>query len=278
MDPMAEDRDANPPLHHPEPIDRLQILAVVGMQSSGTSVAAGMLQEQGVELGDAHEERTWQQVKGFRENLRLTRLAHDVLAHSGGSWRDPPTGPLRYTAEHVARRNEILASYRQPPCAFKDTSTLLVLDFWRDVPLHFIGVIRNPVSVASSLARRTRRARRNLRRRLFYLRRGLPALSFNDSLRLWKIYNLRLLDQLRQQEFPVINFDDKARLGDQVRSALGFHGIPAPNRFSFFEPDAVKHDTDEWRAQLEDREALDLWDQLVAFTVPRQGRAVGSPR
>lgn len=241
------------------------MLAVLGMHSGGTSVATGMLQDQGVDFGDVEDEPTWMQAKGTREHLGLYRLGLDLLRYNGASWRRPPLGgPLRWTAEHVARRNEILSTYTRSPCGFKDPNTLVLLDFWRDVPLQFIGVIRNPLSTARSMVWRERRARRKLGDRIWYLRRRQWQLSFRGSLRLWKLLNRRLLEELRRSEFPVINFDDGARLGDQVRAALAFYGIAAERPFSFFEPGIVKHDLPDWREALGDREAAAMWDELVA--------------
>src|SRR5919204_4135664 len=168
----------NAPLHHPESVDRLQMLAILGMHSGGTSVTTGMLQDQGVDFGEVEDEPTWMQPRGTREHLPLYRLGLDLLHYNGGSWRRPPVRrPLRWTAEHVARRNEVLSTYTRSPCGFKDPNTLVLLDFWRDVPLRFIGVIRNPVSTARSLVWRERRARHRLGDRIWYLRRRQWQLS-----------------------------------------------------------------------------------------------------
>src|SRR5437667_12344615 len=139
------------------------MITVLGMHSGGTSVTVGMLQDQGVDFGDIDEEPSYMQVKGTREHLGFYRLGLDILRYNGGSWRRPPVRrPLRWTAEHVAWRNEVLSTYARSPCGFKDPNTLVLLDFWRDLPLRFIGVIRNPVSTAQSLVWRERRARRKL--------------------------------------------------------------------------------------------------------------------
>jgi hypothetical protein len=111
-------------------------------------------------------------------------------------------------------------------------------------------VIRNPVSVMKSL-----RAR------------GGPAaeLSDDEHLELWKAYNRKLLQARRAREFPVIDFERRESLPDQVGAALAHYGL-AFESGSFFEPGSVRHEGGDWRRSVSDPETLELWARLSAYS------------
>jgi len=226
-------------------------LVILGMHRSGTSAVTGMLEEQGIALGPVRRKTNPNQPKGNRENPKLTKLDERVLEYNGGAWYRPPERErFKFTRRHLKRRNVLLAEYEAAPFAIKDPRTLLVLDFWRDLLEQPIGVIRNPLSVAQSL-----RAR------------GGPVDGFSDAdhLELWKAYNRRLVGFRRERDFPVIDFERAGELLDQVAAALGRYGFEFRSA-EFFEPGKVRHEEADWRERVDDRETLELWEELSSYS------------
>ncbi len=165
-------------------------LMILGMHRSGTSCLAGMLERAGFQAGKV---TTWNfnNAKGNREDPRINLLSECILVTSGGSWDRPPQ-TLRWTAEHGAVRDQILDRLRAEgrPWVFKDPRNLLTLPFWResDLPLLRIGIIRNALSVAQSLA----------------VRDDMPLAR---GIELWTTYNEALIREHERSPFPVVCFD-----------------------------------------------------------------------
>jgi hypothetical protein len=220
-----------------------KILAVVGMHRSGTSVVTGMLEEQGVFLGEVNVRNRFNP-KGNRENQQIVNLHNEILRSNRASWRRPPSAAPRFTAEQRRRRDVLLNQYDRWPCAFKDPRLLVLLNFWRDVDTRFIGVIRNPLSVARSLQSRNAR---------------IPAA---ECLSLWKKYNQCLLELHLGRPFPLVNFDARPSLADQVRSALDFYHIESGEEFRFYEERIVQNDEADGDVGVSRPEILELWETL----------------
>jgi hypothetical protein len=236
----------------PEPGSRPEIVAVLGMHRSGTSAVTGLLEDQGLWVGEPAVSKP-HSPRGTRENRQIRKLHERILGQNGATWWRPPTVPPRLEARHFARRDAILARAEGSPALIKDPRMLLLLELWRDLEPRRVGVIRNPVSVALSLTAR-----------------GGPAggLGFDGCVELWKRYARLLLDELRRTPFPVIDFDRTDSVAEQVRGALGRLGLPAQQEFAFFEPDLVRHSVAHWRDRAGDAEAGALWDELESFTRP----------
>jgi len=215
------------------------------MHRSGTSCVTGMIEEQGVFLGEVNR-RIRDNPRGNRENVRIIKLHDKVLSYNASSWKNPPGEKIRFEDAHRQERDEILKGYRgKDPCAFKDPRTLVLLDFWRDVELDYIGVVRNPLSVMSSLGKR------------------LLWVSKARGLKMWKVYNRRLLDLRSEIRFPIINFDDKDSLNAQVAEALKFYGISSDRPFTFFDSSIPRSEvTNSWKDAIRDGEAQEIWDEL----------------
>jgi hypothetical protein len=179
-----------------------RVVAIVGMHRSGTSAVAGALEEAGLYLGNVlrtHESNR----KGTRENLRIVELHDEILAFSGGSWREPPAR-MMWTHEHRERRDRIVASFAAAYVwGFKDPRTVLLLDFWRETlgeSLKLVGVFRDPTAVVSSL-------------------RARDGGATDEWFGLWMRYNETLLREHAGSPFPLVEF---------VREAGLFHGQLAP--------------------------------------------------
>jgi len=228
------------------------LVAVLGMHRSGTSATAGTIQQYGFGVG-AVSEQNRSNPRGNRELRKLVKLHDRILERSGGSWWQPPAD-VSIEADDYRSRDEVLATIPGEQVAVKDPRMLLALDLWRDLEPRWIGVIRNPVAVRSSLERRARE-------------RGRPTLDSAGWEALWCQYNRILLAELERSPFPVVDFDRPDNLDEQVRATLAFYGLDAVAERTFFEPELVRERVDPaWREQVRSQESMQLWERLAAHT------------
>lgn len=185
----------------------------------------------GVFLGDVSRANR-SNAKGNRENRAIMDLHEAVLNANGGSWSEPPE-QVKWGRKHRAALSRIIEGFNGHDCwGFKDPRTLFTLDAWREwVPgMEFLGIFRDPRSVARSLQTRDPQ--------------GFPDL--NRGLELWARYNRRLLEIHAQNPFPILCFDAEpeafARQTEIVRQKFGFpvSGDGAP----FFENELRHHQPD----------------------------------
>jgi hypothetical protein len=226
------------------------------MHRSGTSAVAGMLADHGIEFGPVRTRGKFNR-RGNRELPELNELHEELLARAGGSWWNPPP-TVEITADDVHRRDEILGAIDGDLRAVKDPRMLVCPDLWRDLELTRIGVIRNPVSVRRSLARRaSERPHKH------------PQFSARQWEDLWAAYNRELLAEHRRSAFPVIDFDRGDDVEGQVLDALRFWEIEADGKSGFFDPGLIGQTRDaDWREQAESDEALEVWDALTRIARP----------
>jgi hypothetical protein len=225
------------------------LVAVLGMHRSGTSAVAGTIEQYGFEVGPVSEHNRFNP-RGNRELRALVKLHDRILERSDGSWWQPPA-EVSIEDDDYRKRDEVLATLTGARVAVKDPRMLLVLDLWRDLEPKWVGVIRNPVAVRSSLERRARE-------------RGRPELDAAGWEALWRGYNKMLLAELERAPFPVVDFD-RPDLDGQVRSALAFHGLDVGGEPRFFEPELVNERPGAgWREHVVSAESVRLWDRLAA--------------
>ncbi|MDX2093211.1 MAG: hypothetical protein SFX73_35535 [Kofleriaceae bacterium] len=218
-------------------------IVVLGMHRSGTSCLAGMLAAAGLaSAGQAI--RNWDNVRGHHEMLEAVRLNEAVLAHSGGHWLSPP-GALRWTDEHAATRDALLAAQIDGrPALLKDPRTLLTLPFWRAsaVPFRAIGIMRHPLAVARSLE-------------------SWREMPLAEGISLWTAHARALEADRTEHAYPLIDFDrPKADVVAAVSAAFG-PGIDETALAAAYEEQLVHHD---------DREAPDVPGLADAITLHRQ--------
>lgn len=233
------------------------IVAVLGMHRSGTSAIAGMLADHGLEFGRVRDRNRFNP-RGNREIPELNDLHEAVLERSGGSWWRPPA-TLRVRAADLRRRNAILADIPGERIAVKDPRMLVCEELWRDLALKPIGVIRNPVAVAKSLAHRaSERPHKH------------PQLSAGEWEDVWIAYNRALLAEHGRTPFPLIDFDRSEELDGRVEAALEFWGLERGGSSGFFDPGLAPPVTEaDWVAEVERPGALELWRQLAAIAADR---------
>jgi hypothetical protein len=194
----------------------------LGMHRSGTSCLTGCLSNYGLELGIESAYSIYNK-KGNQENKEVFRLNEAVLKFNGGSWYEPPRKTLEFDDELEARRDELLTGYQSlpKPWGIKDPRMLLTYPFWENqLPAHsFIGTFRHPKAVARSLA-----ARKHMR---------IPS---KQAYKLWNIYNLKLLERLQTQSFPVINFDlPPEEYTENIHGLAEELALPLKSKESFFD-------------------------------------------
>lgn len=145
-----------------------QLVVVLGMHRSGTSVITRGLGVAGVHLGHAlMPEADGNNAKGFWEDLEFVALNQEMLQRVGRDWYS--LAPIQrseadYLCDHgyLTRALKLirsrLANHRS--FAFKDPRTTMLLPFWErvfdaaGVDVRFVLALRNPMAVAQSLAKR----------------------------------------------------------------------------------------------------------------------------
>jgi len=133
-------------------------LILAGMHRSGTSYAASMLKQAGVDMGSRLIGPTKGNIKGHFENIDFVEFHARVLVSHGldsRGWNAPKTvdvpNVFMEMASLLVRENS-----RANPWGFKDPRVCLFLDFWREAlpSAKFLCVFRSPWEVLSSLIRR----------------------------------------------------------------------------------------------------------------------------
>jgi len=142
-----------------------QIICILGMHRSGTSLVSRILNILGVYLGpEAHIMQPGpDNPKGYWEHYMLTALNDEILARLGGSWHEVPVFPagweisseladLRQRARAILQEDFATADL----WGWKDPRTCLTLPFWQRLlpPMRYVICLRNPVDVSRSLERR----------------------------------------------------------------------------------------------------------------------------
>src|SRR6266581_4632884 len=133
--------------------------------------------------------------EGFWEHLGFVALNEELLNELGGAWDLPPRAdenftqarldPLRMKARLLIERFDLARVW-----GWKDPRNSLTLPFWQDLlpGLKTLIVVRNPLEVAYSMRERNRT-------------------SFSLGLRLWEIYNRRLIEKANEQQRLVTHYD-----------------------------------------------------------------------
>ena len=225
------------------------IFSILGMHRSETSCLSGILQEQGVYFGKVNTSCSFNK-KGTRENAKIFRLHQDILKYNNITWYNISNkNQLNFSKLHLETRNNIIKEFlsSNKKVAFKDPRTLLLLNFWKDININYIGIIRSPISVANSL----------YKRKMFIN-------NIEQGLSLWRAYNERLLAYRESKFFPIVNFDNKNFL-EQVRTAFKFYNITTKD-INFFDKDLIHNNKKIDLKQLAGRRKIKkIWIKLQEF-------------
>ena len=132
---------------------------------------------------------------GFWEHLGFVALNDELLNELGGAWDLPPKAdedfkhprldPLRLKARMLIEGFDSASVW-----GWKDPRNSLTLPFWQDLlpGLKTLIVVRNPLEVAYSMRQRN-------------------GTSYSFGLRLWEIYNRRVIEAASEQERLVTHYD-----------------------------------------------------------------------
>lgn len=142
---------------------RVSTCAIVGMHRSGTSLVARGVNLLGFSLGDPDDliAAGPDNPRGFWESRAVVSFHDSLLLALGGSWDAPPTLVDGWeTAPNIPDRDRLDGLVTEvfgpaPRMAWKDPRGSLLLPYWGERIDHTLVVIRNPVEVRASLARRS---------------------------------------------------------------------------------------------------------------------------
>jgi hypothetical protein len=166
-------------------------LIITGMNRSGTSLAASLLQSAGLNLGAKMAPTNAGNLHGYFEDTDFVDFHYQALLV-----RVRPMGleafAFQPTPEETAQARELIAKRAQQPLwGWKDPFTCMFLDFWKGLlpEARFLFIYRHPLDVLLSL-----------------LRRGADAMAdLLEGLNCWRIYNQAILDfSLRHRSQCVI--------------------------------------------------------------------------
>jgi GT2 family glycosyltransferase/glycosyltransferase involved in cell wall biosynthesis len=172
-------------------------ICIAGAHRSGTSMVTRLLHQCGLDLGPESDLMPAQadNPDGFWEHLRFVGLNDEILNSLGGAWDLPPKldenfadkrlDPLREKARALVHQFDETKIW-----GWKDPRNSLTWPFWKDVlpSLKTLIVVRNPLEVASSMRKRN-------------------GTSYAFGLRLWEIYNRRLLNATNTTERLITRYD-----------------------------------------------------------------------
>ncbi len=142
------------------------VICVLGMHRSGTSLLTRILNLIGVYLGPDEALTTGPAAfnpKGHWEHKEITFICKALLKRHGGTWDEPPLLPRGWETaaaiddlrRHAQRLIEDQFAAAQL-WGWKDPRTCLTLPFWQQLlpNMRYLICLRNPVDVARSLAHR----------------------------------------------------------------------------------------------------------------------------
>ncbi len=183
---------------------------------------------------------------GFWENLRFVAINDEILNSLGGAWDLPPKHDADFSDEQLdplrAKARSLVGEFdSQRVWGWKDPRNSLTLPFWQAVipRLRILVVVRNPLEVAYSMRKRN-------------------GTSYAFGLRLWEIYNRRLLERTKTDNRLITHYDaffenSKAEL-DRITSFLGLPTSEVTRVAAFIKP--------------EKRHTRFTHEQMVAANVP----------
>lgn len=207
--------------------DGRQIVIVLGMHRSGTSLLANVLHLLGVSMVQTMPHASPANPTGFWERQDITVLQDEILAiiqqpigkpsHAlpfpAGWWRD-----LRLQ-EPKAKLRELVRSQLEEvpgPWGFKDPRTCRLLPLWAElfgelgITPRFVWALRHPSEAANSMTLK---------------RPNVRPLSVEHSEMMWLMYNYDIVRYAMSYEPLIVTydqwFDDAATTAEQIGQELG---------------------------------------------------------
>lgn len=142
------------------------VICIIGMHRSGTSLIAKLLYQCGVYLGSEDQllGANSGNADGHFEHKGFLKINDALLHHFGGSWEFPPQRQGNWHENNVLEsvRNDARALLAElsirSPWGWKEPRTTVLLPFWKSIVpgLRFVICVRSPLEVAKSLAKRNK--------------------------------------------------------------------------------------------------------------------------
>src|SRR3954447_14412840 len=244
-------------------------ICIAGAHRSGTSMVTRLLHGCGLYLGpkDALMPPQADNPDGFWEHLGFVALNDDLLSARGGAWDLPPKSNENLSDERLEplrmKARLLIEGFQSAPVwGWKDPRNSLTLPFWEELlpDLKTLIMVRNPLEVAYSMGKRN-------------------GTSYAFGLRLWEIYNRRLIETAGNHERLFTHYDlffDKAE--KELERIANFLGLADANIRSAADLVATKRRHTHFSIdQLVDAgvsgEVIELYRALVAETLPRKKKS-----
>ncbi len=193
------------------------------MHRSGTSACTRVLNLSGVNLGQDLMPAAAGNEKGFFEDVQAVAINDRILSAMGAVWYSrfflqPHRLSQVVKAGFEAEIIDLLQDRLRDVSTFglKDPRLCHTLPLWQQaadklgVRIHYVMIYRNPLEVAASLKKR-------------------DGLEYEDSVKLWAIYNLSALDALQGQKKMLMSYDsmlkDPLALVKDIKQTFGSWGM-----------------------------------------------------
>ena len=137
-----------------------QLVVILGMHRSGTSLITKSIELLGYTLGDNLMPAGVDNPKGFWEDLDIVQFNDKLLARHQMSWDSPLSGSPRVFSKDLQQEALTLLESKflnTDRFIIKDPRMSLLLDFWSrcfveaDISVHYLTVYRQPLDIAASL-------------------------------------------------------------------------------------------------------------------------------
>src|SRR6266511_2167538 len=244
-------------------------VCIAGAHRSGTSMVTRLLHGCGLYLGpkDALMPPQADNPDGFWEHLGFVALNDELLEALGGAWDLPPKANENLSDERLdplrmKARLLIEGFHSAQIWGWKDPRNSLTLPFWEELlpGLKTLIIVRNPLEVAYSMRKRN-------------------GTSYAFGLRLWEIYNRRLIQAGGKRDRLFTHYDLFFENAEkELHRIANFIGLADAKIHSAAELVATKRRHTHFTIdQLVDAgvsgEVIELYRALVAETSPRRRKA-----
>ncbi|MFL6554177.1 MAG: glycosyltransferase [Chthoniobacterales bacterium] len=244
-------------------------ICIAGAHRSGTSMLTRLLHGCGLYLGpkDALMPPQVDNPDGFWEHLSFVALNDELLEALGGAWDLPPKSNESLSDERLdvlrTKARLLIEVFQSAQIwGWKDPRNSLTLPFWEDLlpGLKTLIIVRNPLEVAYSMRKRN-------------------GTSYAFGLRLWEIYNRRLIEAAGKHDRLLTHYDLFFENAEkELQRIANFVGLPDEKIHSTAELVATKRRHTHFTIdQLVDArvsgEVIELYRALVAETSPRRRKS-----
>jgi GT2 family glycosyltransferase/glycosyltransferase involved in cell wall biosynthesis len=192
-------------------------ICIASAHRSGTSMLTKLLHTCGLYLGPENELMPAQadNPDGFWEHLGFVALNDELLNELGGAWDLPPKADENFTQPRLdplrLKAQLLIEGFASASVwGWKDPRNSLTLPFWQELlpGLKTVIIVRNPLEVAYSMRERN-------------------GTSYSFGLRLWEIYNRRVIEAAGARERLVTHYDFFFEDAEaELRRIAHFVGLP----------------------------------------------------